>query len=198
MKICLKTAFPPPHKPRTYSVWRGKPKRLSICMALGSNRPTITDAAAYWRGDWWKTECGSSSSFPAAVRHIFNGTPIRTLRRTTFAWPHRRTVPWPGLIRDLQRRGLLDTTLVLWGGEFGARPEAQDGKGRDPPCSGFQHVDGWRRDQGGDRPSAQTDDIGLKAVHEPHHFRDIHTTLLHQLGLEQDALSYLHQGPRNA
>ncbi len=101
--------------------------------------------------------------------------------------------PVAGLLKDLKRRGLLDSTLVLWGGEFGRSPEAQGGKGRDHHNYGFTM---WMAGGGirGGQIIGATDDIGLKATVEPHHFRDIHTTMLHQLGLNQDALSYMHQG----
>lgn len=101
--------------------------------------------------------------------------------------------PVAALIKDLKRRGLLDSTLVLWGGEFGRSPEAQGGKGRDHHNYGFTM---WMAGGGikGGQVVGATDDIGLKAIEQPYHFRDIHTTILHQLGLNQDALSYLHQG----
>jgi hypothetical protein len=103
--------------------------------------------------------------------------------------------PVAALLKDLKRRGLLDSTLVLWGGEFGRSPESQGTKGRDHHNTGFSM---WMAGGGikGGQIVGATDDIGLKAVHEPHHFRDIHTTVLHQLGLNQDALSYMHQGRR--
>ncbi|HUG92322.1 MAG TPA: DUF1501 domain-containing protein [Planctomycetaceae bacterium] len=103
--------------------------------------------------------------------------------------------PIAGLLCDLKRRGLLDETLVLWGGEFGRSPEAQDGKGRDHHNLGFTM---WLAGGGikGGQVVGATDAIGLKAVEEPHHFRDIHTTILHQLGLDQDELSYPHLGRR--
>jgi hypothetical protein len=102
-------------------------------------------------------------------------------------------LPIAGLLADLKRRGLLDTTLVLWGGEFGRSPEAQGGKGRDHHNLGFSV---WLAGGGirGGTVVGATDDIGLRAVERPCHFRDIHTTILHQLGLDQDELSYLHQG----
>jgi len=101
--------------------------------------------------------------------------------------------PVAALIQDLKRRGLLDSTLVLWGGEFGRSPEAQGGKGRDHHNLGFTM---WMAG-GGIKPGyihGSTDAIGLRAVDRPMHFRDLHATMLHQLGLNQDALSYLHQG----
>jgi len=101
--------------------------------------------------------------------------------------------PCAALITDLKRRGLLDSTLVIWGGEFGRSPEAQGGKGRDHHNYGFTM---WMAGGGikGGQVVGATDDIGLKAVEKPYHFRDIHTTILNQLGLNQDALSFLHQG----
>jgi uncharacterized protein (DUF1501 family) len=90
---------------------------------------------------------------------------------------------------------LLDSTLVVWGGEFGRTPEAQGGKGRDHNNTGFTM---WMAGGGvkGGVVEGSTDEVGLYAVEKPHHLRDIHTTILHQLGLDQDALNYLHQGRR--
>lgn len=101
--------------------------------------------------------------------------------------------PVAALLTDLKRRGLLDTTLVLWGGEFGRSPEAQGGKGRDHHNLGFTI---WMAGGGirGGQVVGTTDEIGLRAVKNPYHFRDIHTTILHQLGLDQDDLTYLHLG----
>ena len=101
--------------------------------------------------------------------------------------------PVAGLLTDLKRRGLLDTTLVLWGGEFGRSPEAQGGKGRDHHNVGFSMWMAGGGVQGGQAIGA-TDAIGLRAIEDRYHFRDIHTTILHQMGLDQDELSYLHQG----
>jgi hypothetical protein len=82
---------------------------------------------------------------------------------------------------------------VLWGGEFGRSPEAQDGKGRDHHNLGFTM---WLAGGGvkGGQVVGATDAIGLRAVEEPVHFRDLHTTILNQLGLDQDQLTYLHLG----
>ncbi len=101
--------------------------------------------------------------------------------------------PIAGLLVDLKRRGLLDSTLVLWGGEFGRSPEAQGGRGRDHHNLGFSMWLGGGGIKGGQVVGA-TDDIGLRAVQEPYHFRDIHTTILHQLGLDQEQLTFLHLG----
>lgn len=101
--------------------------------------------------------------------------------------------PVAALIKDLKRRGLLDSTLVLWGGEFGRSPEAQGGKGRDHHNLGFTM---WMAGGGikGGTIYGATDAIGLRATEKPIHFRDLHATMLYQLGLNQDALSFMHQG----
>ena len=101
--------------------------------------------------------------------------------------------PIAGLLKDLKRRGLLDSTLVVWGGEFGRSPEAEGGKGRDHHNLGFTM---WMAGGGikGGQVVGATDAIGLKAVEKPYHFRDIHTTILNQIGLDQERLTYLHLG----
>ncbi len=101
--------------------------------------------------------------------------------------------PVAGLLTDLKRRGLLDETLILWGGEFGRSPEAQAGKGRDHHNLGFSMLMAGGGIRGGSVVGA-TDEIGLRAVDSPHHFRDIHATILHQLGLDQHKLTYPHLG----
>jgi hypothetical protein len=101
--------------------------------------------------------------------------------------------PAAALIKDLKRRGLLDSTLVMIGGEFGRSPESQGSKGRDHHNIGFT----WLLAGGGIKRGyvhGATDDIGLKAIEKPVHFRDLHATILHQFGLDQDALSFMHLG----
>ncbi|HEV3436054.1 MAG TPA: DUF1501 domain-containing protein [Gemmata sp.] len=103
--------------------------------------------------------------------------------------------PVAGLLTDLKRRGLLDSTLVLWGGEFGRSPEAESASGRDHHNLGFTM---WLAGGGikGGQAVGATDEIGLRAVEEPYHVRDIHTTILHQLGLDQEKLTFPHLGRR--
>lgn len=101
--------------------------------------------------------------------------------------------PVAGLLKDLKRRGLLDSTLVVWGGEFGRSPEAQSGRGRDHHNLGFSMWMAGGGIQGGKVVGA-TDAIGLKAIERPCPFRDIHTTILNQLGLDQHRLTYPHLG----
>lgn len=101
--------------------------------------------------------------------------------------------PIAGLLKDLKRRGLLDSTLVVWGGEFGRSPEAESGKGRDHHNLGFSM---WMAGGGvkGGQVVGATDAIGLRAIDRPYHFRDIHATILHQMGLDQHQLTYPHLG----
>jgi Protein of unknown function (DUF1501) len=101
--------------------------------------------------------------------------------------------PVAGLLKDLKRRGMLDSTLVLWGGEFGRSPEAESGKGRDHHNLGFTMWIAGGGIRGGQVVGA-TDAIGLRAIENPYHFRDIHTTILHQLGLDQHRLAFPHLG----
>jgi hypothetical protein len=101
--------------------------------------------------------------------------------------------PVAALIKDLKRRGLLDSTIVLWGGEFGRSPESEGSTGRDHHALGFSMYLAGGGFKGGTVYGA-TDDIGLRAVESPVHFRDLHATMLYQLGLSQDQLSYMHLG----
>ena len=83
--------------------------------------------------------------------------------------------------------------MVLCGGEFGRSPESERSKGRDHHNTGFSW---WVAGGGfkGGMTYGATDAIGLKAIEKPMHFRDLHTTILYNLGLNQDALSYMHLG----
>ncbi len=95
--------------------------------------------------------------------------------------------PTAALVQDLKRRGRLDSTIVLWGGEFGRSPESKCGSGRDRHNTGFSM---WLAGGGFKGGLA----YGLKSTVDPVHFRDFHATLMHPLGLHQDQLSFLHQG----
>ena len=99
--------------------------------------------------------------------------------------------PIAALLKDLKRRGLLESTLIVWGGEFGRSPEAQGGKGRDHHNTAFSM---WLAGGGvkGGQAIGATDEIGLKSIEKPYHLRDIHATILHLLGLDKDELNYQH------
>jgi hypothetical protein len=101
--------------------------------------------------------------------------------------------PIAALLGDLKQRGLLETTLVLWGGEFGRSPESEGSRGRDHHNLGFTM---WMAGAGipGGQVIGSTDPIGLRAIDRPYHFRDIHATLLERLGMDQHRLTYPHLG----
>lgn len=92
------------------------------------------------------------------------------------------------LLKDLKRRGLLDSTLVVWGGEFGRTPMSESGNGRDHNPFGFTVWLAGGGVQGGLRYGA-TDDIGLYAVENRVHVHDLHATILHCLGLDHRKLT---------
>jgi hypothetical protein len=101
--------------------------------------------------------------------------------------------PIAGLLKDLKRRGLLDSTLVIWGGEFGRTPMSESGNGRDHNPYGFTM---WMAGGGvkGGMVYGTTDEIGLYAVDKPAHVHDIHATILYLLGLDHKELTFLHDG----
>jgi hypothetical protein len=101
--------------------------------------------------------------------------------------------PIAGLLQDLKGRGLLDSTLVIWGTEFGRTPVSENGKGRDHNPTAFTM---WMAGGGvkGGRVIGQTDEIGFRTVGERYHPRDLHATILHLLGLDQMELTFLHNG----
>jgi hypothetical protein len=101
--------------------------------------------------------------------------------------------PIAGLLKDLKRRGLLDQTLVIWGGEFGRTPMSESGNGRDHNPYGFTM---WLAGGGVKRGLTYgvTDEIGLWAVEDAVHVRDLHATVLHLLGLDHNELKFLHNG----
>lgn len=101
--------------------------------------------------------------------------------------------PVAGLLKDLKRRGLLQETLVIWGGEFGRTPMSEKGTGRDHNPYGFTMCLAGGGIQGGQVIGA-TDDVGLHAVKDRIHVHDLHATILHLLGLDHKRLTYLHQG----
>jgi hypothetical protein len=96
------------------------------------------------------------------------------------------------LVKDLKQRGMLDDTLVVWGGEFGRTPMAQ-GDGRDHHIKGFSI---WMAGAGikGGMSYGNTDELGYNAVENPVHVHDFHATMLHLLGVDHKKLTYRFQG----
>jgi hypothetical protein len=104
-------------------------------------------------------------------------------------------LPLAGLIRDLKQRGLFDSTLIVWGGEFGRQPTAEytKGTGRDHNAYGFTMWLAGGGIKGGISVGA-TDELGSAAVEKPFHVRHLHATILHQLGIDPDRLTYFYSG----
>lgn len=103
--------------------------------------------------------------------------------------------PIAGLLADLKQRGLLDSTMIVWGGEFGRQPTAEyaEGTGRDHNAYGFTM---WLAGGGVKKGLSvgTTDEIGSAAVEQPFHVKHLHATILHQLGLSSDRLTYFYGG----
>lgn len=101
--------------------------------------------------------------------------------------------PIAGLLTDLKQRGLLQDTLVIWGGEFGRTPDAQNGDGRDHNHKGYTT---WMAGGGvrGGFSYGSTDEIGREAVEDKCHIHDWHATILHLLGLNHEELTYRYAG----
>ena len=125
---------------------------------------------------------------------------------TDYTWDHHTKVveghrmesakvdqPIAALLMDLEQRGLLDETLVLWGGEFGRTPMAEngDGRGHHPQVFSVWMAGGGVR---GGLTYGATDEFGYHPVEHPVHMHDLHATLLHALGLDHEQLTYRHAG----
>jgi hypothetical protein len=103
--------------------------------------------------------------------------------------------PIAGLLKDLKQRGMLDDTIIIWGGEFGRQPTAEyaTGTGRDHNSYGFTM---WMAGGGikGGTSVGTTDELGSAAVESPFHVKHLHATVLTQLGLDPNRLSYFYGG----
>ncbi len=103
--------------------------------------------------------------------------------------------PIAGLLKDLKQRGLLDETLVIWGGEFGRQPTAEyeAGTGRDHNAYGFTM---WLAGGGikGGVSVGETDELGSAAVTDRMHVKHLHATVLHQMGFDPNHLTYFYGG----
>ncbi|MDE0816525.1 MAG: DUF1501 domain-containing protein [Pirellulaceae bacterium] len=107
--------------------------------------------------------------------------------------------PIDALLTDLEQRGLLESTLIVWGGEFGRMPfsEGQNAPGRNHNPYGFTM---WMAGGGvkGGISHGETDDFGFEAVTDRAHVHDIHATILHLMGLDHERLTYFHQGRKES
>ena len=106
--------------------------------------------------------------------------------------------PIAALLQDLKQRGLLDETLVLWGGEFGRTPttDLSEGTGTDGRDHNHYGFTMWMAGGGvrGGMTYGETDEFGFKAVQNRVHIHDLHATILHLLGLDHERLTYRYAG----
>ncbi|MCG9127503.1 DUF1501 domain-containing protein [Candidatus Poribacteria bacterium] len=114
---------------------------------------------------------------------------IQNAIKTTAGYVDKATA---ALVNDLKQRGMLDDTLVIWGGEFGRTPMAQ-GSGRDHHIKGFSMWMAGGGVQGG-ISYGNTDELGYNAVENIVHVHDFHATMLHLLGIDHEKLTYRFQG----
>jgi hypothetical protein len=139
----------------------------------------------------------------SGVRFIQLMTPIKS---GTAPWDHHSDIkpglealcpqvdlPTAGLIRDLKRRGLLDSTIVIWSGEFGRLPVSQKGSGRDHNRNAFSLLLAGGGFKAG-HIHGETDEFGYRATEGRMSCPDLLATILHQLGLDHDRLHFSHHG----
>ena len=117
----------------------------------------------------------------------------KDVRQNHGLYCRRTDKPVAGLLRDLRGRGLLDDTLVIWGGEFGRMPMSEQGTGRDHNPWGYTV---WLAGGGvkGGIAYGETDEVGLRAAVNKVHVHDLHATILHLLGFDHERLTYPHNG----
>ena len=101
--------------------------------------------------------------------------------------------PSAALVADLKRRGLLDSTIVMWTGEFGRQPISQGSDGRDHNRRGFSL---WLAGGGfkGGYVHGATDEFGFAAAEDPVHVHDLHATILHCMGIDHERLTFRYSG----
>jgi Protein of unknown function (DUF1501) len=132
------------------------------------------------------------------VQAYSGGSPSDWDAHSDLAGNHRKRcletdVPIAALLSDLERCGLLDSTLVIWGGEFGRLPITEKDGGRDHNPHGYLI---WMAGGGvkGGVSYGETDELGFRAAVDPAPIHDVHATILHLLGLDHKKLTYLHNG----
>src|SRR6266540_946257 len=130
-------------------------------------------------------ETGMRPNSPPQITSVLSHKPPRL----------RSDMPIHGLLTALKRRRFWDSTLVIWGGEFGRMPVSQGNGGRDHNPNGFM---AWMAGAGikGGVSYGETDEIGYKAVKDRVSVHDLHATMLHLLGMDHKRLTYLHNGRR--
>ncbi|OWK46760.1 DUF1501 domain-containing protein [Fimbriiglobus ruber] len=127
--------------------------------------------------------CGAGSAWDA--HGDIEGNHTRMCRRADH--------PTAALLADLKQRGLLDSTLVIWGGEFGRTPMSEGSNGRDHNPYGFSMVLAGGGVKGG-VTYGETDEFGLRGISGKAHVHDLHATILHLMGMDHEKLTFRHNG----
>lgn len=168
--------------------------------AFDLNRETQTTRDAYGEGHFSNGCLLARRMVERGVRFVQvyygNGQPWDTHSKHNETTPKLCKAidqPIAALLGDLKQRGLLEDTLVVWGGEFGRTPTSESGSGRDHNHHGFTM---WMAGGGvkGGMTYGETDEFGFKAVVDKMHVHDLHATMLHLLGLNHEQLTYRHAG----
>lgn len=187
--------------------------QLEAADALDISRETAETLALYGVGEKETDDYGRRCLFARrlverGVRFIQICTKIQTWDNHSAIESGLRTIcgqtdkPIAGLLRDLKRRGLLDETLIVWGGEFGRMPIAQMNPGADPKTIGRDHnprtFTVWLAGGGVKAGTVfgASDELGYQAVENPVSVADLHATILHQLGLSHEQLFFERNGLR--
>jgi hypothetical protein len=183
---------------------------FELSFRMQSELPRVMDFTGETREtlDLYGIDQGESDDFgrQCLLARRFAEAGVRFIELTHQDWDHHGFVsnlmpracrqidkPIAGLLQDLQRRGLLEDTLIVWGGEFGRTPDdpTQDGRGHNH--KGFTMFLAGAGVRGG-LAYGKTDDYGYEAVENKVHLHDLHATMLHLLGLDHERLTYRHGG----
>ncbi len=169
----------------------------------------ISDEPAYVREQYGATEADGSFAYNCLLARRLAERGVRFIQLYHRDWDHHNDLTkfmhicardcdraTAALIADLKQRGMLDDTLIVWGGEFGRTPMAQSNKGgvgRDHHMRAFSMFLAGGGIRGGISHGA-TDELGYHAVENPVHVNDLHATMLHLLGIDHTRLTYRYQG----
>ncbi|MBL98839.1 MAG: sulfatase [Rhodopirellula sp.] len=183
---------------------------FELAFRMQSQTPKLVDLANESKAtkDLYGVDMPETNQFgrQCLLARRFAEAGVRFIQVTLNGWDHHNNIrsglpklvkqcdhPVAGLLTDLKQRGLLDDTLVLWGGEFGRTPHAQFGDGREHNPHGYAM---WMAGGGvrGGMTHGTTDDFAYHAVEDSVHINDLHATLLHLMGIDHEKLTYEHHG----
>ena len=200
------------HLARTkHAMVEGVIESMELAFKMQSAAPSVIDTkeepehikSMYGIGtketDTYGRQCLLARKFAeAGVRYIQVSTPNVWDQHGNLKKAHEKNSlavdkPISGLLTDLKQRGLLEDTLVIWGGEFGRTPIVQGSNGRDHNPQGFTWWCAGGGTKGGYAHGA-TDEFGYYSVQNKVHMHDFHATVLHLLGLDHEVLTYKYAG----